>query len=152
MKTRTTLLALTALVAALILPLAAEAQQSGKGRSPAEILTHPRLLARYLKLTPEQTTTAQGLYRDLEAVVKPLREARKDLRDAYRAELEEANPNACDVGAAALALRANGDQIRAALEDFDEAFSAILTPEQLAKYEALKEAARLLRGDDSEDP
>jgi Spy/CpxP family protein refolding chaperone len=151
MKTRTTLFVLIALVAALVLPVAAEAQQSGKGRSPVEILTHPKLLARYLKLTPEQVTTAQGLYQQLEAVVKPLREARKDLREAYYDELEEANPNACDVGAAALALHANGDKIREALEDFDEAFSAILTPEQLAKYEALKEAARLLRGDDAED-
>jgi Spy/CpxP family protein refolding chaperone len=35
------------------------------------------------------------------------------------------------------------DQIREAREDFDEAFSAILTPEQLAKYEALKDAVKI---------
>ena len=41
------------------------------------------------------------------------------------------------------------DQIRDAREDFDEAFSAILTPEQLAKYEALKDAVKI--GEEEED-
>jgi hypothetical protein len=147
MKTRITFLVSAALVALLALPLAAQARQ----RSAAEILSNPRLLARYLKLTPEQVTTAQTLYRELEATVKPLREAAKGLREAYYNELEEANPNACDVGAAAIALHENREKIKDALEVFDEELSAILTPEQLARYEALKEAARLLRGDDGED-
>ncbi len=42
-----------------------------------------------------------------------------------------------------LRIDGNRDQIRAAREDFDEAFSALLTPEQLAQYEALKEAAHI---------
>lgn len=147
MRTRTTLLVLTALVALLALPFAADAQQANQGkRSPAEILTNPRLLARYLRLTPEQVTTAQTLFKELEATVKPLREARKGLREAFYDELEEASPNACDVGAAAIALHENGEKIKDAIEVFDQKFSAILTPEQLAKYEALKDAARLLRG------
>ena len=147
MRTRTTLLALTALAALLALPLAAGAQQSNQGkRSPAEILTNPRLLARYLRLTPEQVATTQTLFKELEATVKPLREARKGLREAFYDELEEASPSACDAGAAAIALHENGEKIKDALEVFDRKFSAILTPEQLAKYEALKEAARLLRG------
>ena len=142
MKTRTPLVLLTTLVALLVLPLAAEA------RSAAEILQNPRLLARYLKLTPEQVTTMQTLLKELQATVKPLREAQKDLYRAYHAELEEANPSACDVGAAAIALHENREKIKDAFEVFDQKFSAILTPEQLAKYEALKEAARLLGGGD----
>jgi len=145
MKTRTTLLVLAAVLA---LPLAAAAQQSDKARDPREILTNPRLLARYLSLTPAQVATTQTLFKELQATVKPLREARKGLAEAFYAELEEASPSACDVGAAAIALHENGDKIKDALEVFDQKFSAILTPEQLAKYEALKEAARLLGGRD----
>ncbi len=145
MKTRTTLLVLAAVLA---LPLAAAAQRSDKARDPREILTNPRLLARYLNLTPAQVATTQTLFKELQATVKPLREARKGLAEAFYAELEEASPSACDVGAAAIALHENGEKIKDALEVFDQKFSAILTPEQLARYEALKEAARLLGGRD----
>lgn len=145
MKTRTTLLVLAAVLA---LPLAAAAQRSDKARDPREILTNPRLLARYLSLTPAQVATTQTLFKELQATVKPLREARKGLAEAFYAELEEASPSACDAGAAAIALHENGEKIKDALEVFDQKFSAILTPEQLAKYEALKEAARLLGGRD----
>ena len=145
MKTRTTLLVLAAILA---LPLAAAAQRPDKGRDPREILTNPRLLARYLKLTPEQVKTTQTLLKELQAAVKPLREAQKDLYEAFYAGLEEANPSACDVGADAIALHENREKIKDAFEVFDQKFSAILTPEQLARYEALKEAARLLGGRD----
>ena len=145
MKTRTTLLVLAALLA---LPLAAAAQRSDKGLDPRDILTNPRLLARYLKLTPAQVTTAQTLFKELQATVKPLREAQKDLAEAFYAELEEANPSACDVGASAIVLHENREKIKDAFEVFDQKFSAILTPEQLTRYEALKEAARLLGGRD----
>jgi anion-transporting ArsA/GET3 family ATPase len=144
MKARTTLAVLTALVALLVLPLAAEA------RSAAEILHNPRALARYLKLTPEQVTTMQSLLKELNATVKPLAEAQKPLREAYYDELEETNPSACDVGQAAIALHENREKIKDAFEVFDQKFSAILTPEQLAKYEALKAAARLLGGKEDE--
>jgi Spy/CpxP family protein refolding chaperone len=145
MKTRTLCLVLAAVLA---IPLAAAAaQQSGdKARDPREILTNPRLLARYLKLTPEQVKTTQELFKELQATVKPLREARKGLYEAFYDELEAASPNPCSVGSAAIALHENGDKIRAAFEVFDQKFSAILTPEQLAKYQALKDAARLLGG------
>jgi Spy/CpxP family protein refolding chaperone len=145
MKTRTTLLVLAAVLA---LPLLA--QGADKARDPRDILSNPRLLARYLSLTPAQVATTQTLFKELQATVKPLREARKGLAEAFYAELEEANPSACDVGAAAIALHENGEKIKDALEVFDQKFSAILTPEQLAKYEALKEAARLLGGRDDD--
>jgi Spy/CpxP family protein refolding chaperone len=147
MKTRTTLLLV---LAVFILPLVAAAERPGDKRDPREILTNPRLLARYLKLTPEQVATTQNLFKDLQATVKPLREARPALYQAFYHELEAASPNPCTVGAAAIALHDNAEKIKDAFEVFDQKFSAILTPEQLAKYEALKEAARLLGGRDDE--
>jgi len=131
----------------LLLPLAVQAQpRQGRGQDPSEILRNPRLLARYLKLTPDQTKTLQQLAQDLEKTVKPLVEAGKPLRETFYRDLDAASPNPCTVGQDALALHENREKIKAAFEDFDHKLSAILTPEQLARYEALKEAARLLRG------
>ena len=147
MNTRKLMLFATALAALLVLPFAAEAAPRG-GQNAEQILKNPRALARFLRLTPDQVATFKTLREDLEADVKPLREARKPLREALQAEINAASPNACEVGEAALAVHENGDRIRAEYEEFDTAFSAILTPEQLAKYEALKEAAGLGREED----
>jgi len=126
----------------LALPLAA---QPPKGpRDPAEILHNPRLLARYLHLTPDQVTASQKLFTDLKAALDPLRQQEQTLRDAFEAAVSAANANPCDVGQAALAVHANQVKIKAALDDFDTKFSALLTPDQLARYEALK---ALVHGD-----
>lgn len=147
MNARKLMLFAAAFAAFLALPFAAEAAPRG-GQNAEQILRNPRALARYLRLTPEQVETFKTLRQDLEADVKPLREAGKPLREAFRAELNAASPNACEVGEAALAVQENAEKIRAEYEEFDTAFSAILTPEQLAKYEALKEAAGLGRGEE----
>lgn len=149
MKTRRTSLLLTALLVLLSLPLAAQPPAGNRGpRDPESILHNPRALARYLKLTPDQVAATQKLFNELKATVEPLRKAQEGLRDDLRDELEAASPNACAVGQAALAVHANQEKIRDAFETFDTKFSALLTPEQLARYEALKEAARALRGED----
>lgn len=147
MNARKLTLLAAALFAFLLLPLAAQARQ-GQGRNPDAILRNPRALARYLQLTPEQAQTLNQLWRELQADVEPLREQGKTLREALRDELQAEPANACEVGAAALAVQENGDRIRAELEEFDTKFSAILTPEQLAKWEALKEASRLFGGEE----
>jgi Spy/CpxP family protein refolding chaperone len=130
------------LAALLLLPLAAEA---AKRPSPREVLTNPRLLARYLRLTPQQVEQQKALLTDLREVVEPLREQQQPLREELADLLAGASPAAAEVGAVVIEIDALGDQIRDARGDFDEAFSAILTPEQLERYEALKE---LVGGDD----
>lgn len=124
------------------LPLAAQPPQGP--RDPAAILHNPRLLARYLHLTPDQVTATQKLAADLKATLDPLHQQGQQLRDAFQAAVSAANANACDVGQAALAVHANDVKIKAALDDFDTKFSALLTPDQLARYEALK---ALVHGD-----
>lgn len=131
-----------ALFAFLALPLLANAAP-GRGGNPGDILTNPRALARYLKLTPAQIETTKQLLQELHATTKPLHEQQKPLHDQLRTQLDAAGPDACAIGSTLLQIEGLRDQIREAREDFDEAFSAILTPEQLAKYEALKEAARI---------
>lgn len=133
-----------AAVAAVLLALPLAAQPPQGPRDPAAILHNPRLLARYLHLTPDQITASQKLFADLKAALDPLRQQEQTLRDAFHAAVSAANANPCDVGQAALAVHANQEKIKAALDDFDTKFSALLTPDQLARYEALK---ALVHGD-----
>jgi Spy/CpxP family protein refolding chaperone len=133
-----------AFAAAVLLALPLAAQPPKGPRDPAEILHNPRLLARYLHLTPDQATATQKLAADLKTTLDPLRQQEQTLRDAFEAAVSAANANPCDVGQAALAVHANQVKIKAALDDFDMKFSALLTPDQLARYEALK---ALVHGD-----
>lgn len=130
---------LAALAALLVLPALAEAARSPF--DPAAILHNPRALARYLRLTPAQVEQQKALLEDLREVVEPLREQQKPLQEDLREALAATSPVACDVGAILIDIDEIGDQIREAYGDFDEAFAKILTPEQLARYNALKDAA-----------
>jgi len=130
----------------LVLPLALQA--APPPRDPGAVLHNPRALARYLRLTADQIAATQKLAADLKATVDPLRQQEKQLRDALETAISAPNANPCDVGQAALNLRANHEKVKAALDDFDKKFSALLTPEQLARYEALK---ALVHGDEEDD-
>jgi Spy/CpxP family protein refolding chaperone len=123
------------------LPLLAEAARPPQ--NPGAVLRNPRALSRYLKLTPEQNATFKTLRQELQADLKPLQGQVPPLQEQLKDQLDAASPDACAVGQAAVALDAVRDDIRAAYQTFDVAFSAILTPEQLEKYENLKEAAGL---------
>ncbi|HWM93810.1 MAG TPA: Spy/CpxP family protein refolding chaperone [Thermoanaerobaculia bacterium] len=130
-----------AFAALLALPLLAEAAR--RPGNPGDVLRNPRALARYLKLTPAQLETTKQLVKTLHDTTKPLYEQIEPLAEQRRSQLDEASPDACSVGNTVVQIDGLRDQIRGAREDFDDAFSAILTPEQLAKYEALKDAARI---------
>ncbi len=130
----------------LLVPLAAEAAAKP---DPEQLFRNPRALARFLKLTPEQTATFKQLYNQLQQTLKPIREQQKALYEELHAQLDQENPDPCAVGATQIALYEGREDIRAAFETFDTAFSAILTPEQLAKWETLKEALKMLRGDEA---
>jgi Spy/CpxP family protein refolding chaperone len=136
MKMRNATLALAAFLTLLALPFAAQAQRGPA--NPADVLSNPRALARYLRLTPDQIRTTQQLFADLHKTVEPLRQTGKTLHDAFEAALAATPQVPCNVGDAAVAVYNNNQKIKAAFEDFDARFSAILTPEQLARYEALK--------------
>ena len=140
------LLTATAFLALVGLPLLAEAARPPQ--NPGAILRNPRALARYLKLTQEQIATYKTLREALQADLKPLQGQVKPLQEQLETQLDAAAPDACTAGQTVVALDAVRDDIRAAYEKFDEAFSAILTPEQLEKYEHLKEAAGLYEEDE----
>jgi Spy/CpxP family protein refolding chaperone len=136
----------TVLIALVAVPVLAKGPGGG---NPADILHNARALARYLKLTPAQIDTTKGLLDTLHATTKPLYDQIEPLETQLRAQLDAASPDACAVGATVVKIDGLRDQIRDARDDFDAAFSAILTPAQLAKYEALK--ALLKPGEDDEE-
>lgn len=133
---------------ALLLPTLAAAAPPRPPASPASILNHPRALARFLRLTPAQIAQQKALLEDLRGVIEPLREQQKPLAESLRTALQGASPQACEVGALVVEIDQLGDQIRAAREDYEEAFVAILTPQQLARYNALKELVDTLHEGD----
>jgi Spy/CpxP family protein refolding chaperone len=142
----------TSLLALLLLavPLAAQpllplAPVTDAARpSPEQLLRRPGLLARFLGLDPAQTAKLKELLTQLNATLKPLREEQKALYQELHAALDADNPDPTEVGEIVIALYDGREEIRAAFATFDTAFSAILTPAQLAKWNALKEALKLL--------
>ncbi len=110
------------------------------------LLHHPQALARFLRLSAAQATELQGFYKTLEAAVEPLRAARAPICAQLRTDLAAAAPDAGAVGTDAISLYDNRQQIRTAREAFDTSFSAILTADQLARYDALKTLGNFLDG------
>ena len=131
---------LAALAVLLLVPALASA--APRRPSPAEILRSPKLLARYLNLSAAQVTQSEALFKTLGDTLKGIHEQEKVLRDQLQDELDKPSPNACTAGGYAVGLHDLYEDAEAALHAFDTAFSAILTPEQLAKYNALKELVR----------
>ena len=128
--------------ALLLIPALASAAPRGGRATPEEILRNPRLLARYLNLTDSQVTQEQALFKTLNDSLRAIQQQEQAKRDQLQAELDKPNPDACTAGGYVVSLHDLYEQAEAAVHTFDTAFSAILTPEQLAKYNALKELAR----------
>ncbi len=144
------LLIATALIALIAGPFLATAAAAKPARgNPADILHNPRALAKYLKLSAEQVVTMKNLQDDLRATTKPLYDQIEPLQETLKTQLDAASPDACSAGATLVKIDGLRDDIRDAREEFDDAFSAILTPEQLAKYEALKDAVRIGEEEDA---
>jgi len=142
-------LATAAVLCLLALPLAAQSAafdfdgQRPDARAAENILTHPRALARFLHLSESQASQLQTLWTTLQNTVTPLRQARGPLCASLRADLAANPQNASAVGTDAIGLFNNRGQIHAAFVTFDHGFSAILTAEQLAQYNTLKQIAHL---------
>jgi Spy/CpxP family protein refolding chaperone len=152
MKKSLNVLAALALLALPVLPAAAQSTaydfdvQKAAGpdaRSAASLLTHPKALARFLHLSAEQAAQLQTLWNTLQTTVGTVRDARAPLCQQLRADLTATPQDPQAVGTAAIALYANKQQIAAARQTFDTAFSALLTPGQLNRYNALKQIAHL---------
>jgi Spy/CpxP family protein refolding chaperone len=119
-------------------PFAAGAEGEGPGGGLPPL---PRL-AFFLDLTADQVTQAQAIFDAAQAEIQPLREAQRPLSEQLRAALDAAEPDPAAVGALVIDLHANRQAIHAVLEGALDEFEAILTPEQLERFEVLRDARR----------
>ncbi len=152
--------AITLLLGLLILP-SLSASPGARGRGPAsggaaadagvDELAAGRLgprLARYLELSDEQIAASRDLLADLRTSVQPLREQQHALRDQLGDQLDAETPDAAAIGQTVIAAHELGEQIRAARASFESSFRALLTADQVPRYDALREVLRFLRGRD----
>ena len=161
MNHRTTIAVLT-LALVTLLPLAALAQPGsgrfgggpgdragigpggpgGRGGPGRHIFPPPG----YLDLTEEQIEATQAIRESVRAELEGTREAGRTLREQLHAALEGDDPDATEVGQLAIELHALRAQTRIVLEDAESQFAALLTPEQLEKWENFKELRDRRRG------
>ena len=143
-------LAAVAVLSLFTLPLAAQssvfdfdAARPDAAGSAQYILTHPKALAKYLGLSPDQSAQLQTLWNTLQTTETGLRQARGPLCKTLAADISAANANPATVGTDSLNLYNNKQQAIAARKTFDTAFTAILTDTQKTKYTTLKQIAHL---------
>lgn len=149
-KPKTLVLALL-LGSLCVLPAFADHGGPGSSGFGDGALTSPRLLSHYLNLSATQNTQLQGFLKTLNTAVQGVRTAQGPLCQTLRTDVAAAHPNATTVGNDYLALIDNQDKITTALTAFDTSFSAILTADQLTKYDHLKQIVGLGDGQKSSD-
>lgn len=101
-------------------------------------------LAEYLSLTAAQKTQVEQLREKMKTAMEPLREEHRELAQAVHAALES-NADAATVGAAVIAAHEHREKIHALRDQHDTELEAILTPAQLSRWRALKDARKAMR-------
>jgi Spy/CpxP family protein refolding chaperone len=140
-KTISPALALAALFALLVAAVATA--QPGRMHGHGRHMDGGRL-AEYLNLTEAQKTQVEQLREKTKLAMEPLFEEHKELAEAVRTALEN-KADAATVGAAVIAAHEHGEKIRAVRDQHDAELAALLTPEQLERWNAMKEARKRMR-------
>ena len=109
------------------------------GRGGGMNIPSKRMLGRILDLTDVQIEEAGLLREAARAAVEPLVEEGHDLREQLRAALDVDNPDPLLVGELVIASRDVREEIQAIHESNRDSFMAILTDEQIAKLEEMKD-------------
>jgi Spy/CpxP family protein refolding chaperone len=102
----------------------------------------PGRLADYLSLTEAQKTQVQQLREKTKVAIGPLFQEHRQLAEAVRTALEN-DADAATVGAAVIAAHEHREKMRAVREQHEAELEALLTPEQLARWQALKDARKM---------
>lgn len=155
-------LAITLLLATLMLPALASARQNpgnqgqqgtgaglGRGEGGAHVITNVRFLTRYLGLSSSQVTQIQGFLQTLQTSLQSVQTSRATLCQQLRTDVTAATPNPTTVGTDYLALIANQAKVQAAITAFETSVEGILTSAQLTKFQALVQAAGTIVGNDA---
>jgi Spy/CpxP family protein refolding chaperone len=107
---------------------------------------HDAMLTKALDLTVDQQAALQKLRQEQAAKAQPLMAQRHQQMQEIHALLAGDNPDPAEIGQRMIDSRATGRQLKALHDDFTTKFSALLNPDQLAKFQQLQ-AARPGRGE-----
>jgi Spy/CpxP family protein refolding chaperone len=136
-RKRTALIAAALLTLFAIPALAADSAADLNG-GIATLVQRPGALAQALKLTKAQTDTLKGLTQTLQTTLKSLQTANAALDQQIKNALASPAPDNCALGKLMISRHQNDLAAVAAFAKFDKDFSAILTAEQLAKWQRIK--------------
>jgi protein CpxP len=125
------------LCAALLAAGAAFAQPHPHGKAGmAGMEAH---LTAALNLTADQQTQVKALHEQLTAQMAPLLAQSKQQHQELKSLVEGTNPDANEVGQKTLAANQTQAQIKALHENFKAKLTAILTPDQKAKFAQMEQ-------------
>ncbi|MFN7989623.1 MAG: periplasmic heavy metal sensor [Thermoanaerobaculia bacterium] len=102
-------------------------------------------VATFLKLTDAQKAAAETLATSMKSTLDALDVQLKANREAVDAALAASQPDAAAVGALVIAGRSLDANVKAAHDDFDAKFAALLTDEQKSRLAIFKEVLEALR-------
>ncbi len=128
--------ALIALTLTITLALAAVAQARPHGRGAGRGLLPP---PGYLELTDEQLEAAKGIRQEAHGAVEPIRAEMRTLHQQLEAAFENDAPDATEVGRLTIDIHSQRQQLQAIRQDAESQFSALLTADQLERWENFKD-------------
>ncbi len=107
------------------------------GDPAAMMQQHEARLAKALSLTADQQAAAQKLHQSLAASAQPLMAQHRQQMQEIHALLDGGNADPAEIGQKMIDAHATGQQLKALHDDFNTKFSALLNPDQLAKFQQL---------------
>jgi Spy/CpxP family protein refolding chaperone len=114
-------------------------------RGPLHFFLTPFEMSLYLDLTEDQVQATEELWNDLQEALTPFYEDQTALREELRALLDEEEPDLPAVGSVVVSLDENRQAIEAARAAYEVDFRALLTVDQLPKFDHMQEILHLLR-------
>jgi Spy/CpxP family protein refolding chaperone len=111
----------------------------GEGFGPGGGPGGPRveMIAERLGLSDEQKAQWTAIHEKARESGQPLIKAAGEAKEAFDTALQAENADAATVGQAALAMKSAHGKVEAHQKEMLESVKAILTPEQLAKFEEM---------------
>lgn len=137
MRQRLMQISLVAATVAILAALPAGAQATA-AKSTLPGCHDPRAIARFLGLTADQVTKVKALRVTYKATVDPIKAQIDPLHNQIEDLLDATNPDACAIGAVRIEIHTLYNGIEAARTTFESGFEALLTPDQLTKWNALQ--------------
>ena len=128
------------LCAALLVAGAAFAQPHPHGKAGMHDMAGMEAhLTAALNLTADQQAQVKALHEQLKAQMTPLLAQSRQQHQELKSLVNGTNPDAAEVGQKTLAANQTQGQIKALHENFKAKFTAILTPDQKAKFAQMEQ-------------